>query len=186
MVRTQKRKKAAAARVPLAAATRPNQRWSMDFVHDRLVDQRCFRVLTVVDQFTRECILLLADQSLTAAKMTASLDRVIAGRGAPESITVDNELNARAFCGVGHNKPVAAGKCGRIGGSTLRTVSRGLPRTQGTPAEHSKHKIRRARRSLQRLKQHGGPVEGPSIIYEVKGASTASVRGIDPPGTCSS
>jgi putative transposase len=92
MVQTQKRKKAA-ARVPLAAATRPNQRWSMDFIHDRLVDQRGFRVLTVVDQFTRECILLLADQSLTAAKVAAALDRAISERGAPESITVDNSLN---------------------------------------------------------------------------------------------
>jgi putative transposase len=90
MVRTQKRKKAAAVRVPLTAAIRPNQRWSMDFIHDRLADQRCLRVLTVVDQFTRECILLLADQSLTAAKVAAALDRAIAARGSPESITVDN------------------------------------------------------------------------------------------------
>jgi len=90
MVRTQKRKKAAQARVPLAAAMRPNQRWSMDFVSDRLADQRWFRVLTVVDQFTRECILLLADLSLTAAKVAAALDRVVAERGTPESITVDN------------------------------------------------------------------------------------------------
>ena len=90
MVRTQKRKKAAAVRVPLSAALRPNQRWSMDFIHDRLADQRSFRVLTVVDQFTRECILLLADRSLTAAKVTAALDSAIAERGAPESITVDN------------------------------------------------------------------------------------------------
>jgi putative transposase len=62
----------------------------MDFIHDRLADQRGFRVLTVVDQFTRECVLLLADQSLTAAKVTAALDGVIGERGAPESITVDN------------------------------------------------------------------------------------------------
>lgn len=54
MVRTQKRKKAAAAREPLPAAIRPNQRSSMDFIDDRLVDQRCFRVLMVVDQFTRD------------------------------------------------------------------------------------------------------------------------------------
>jgi putative transposase len=90
MVRTQKRKKAAAVRVPLSAATRPNQRWSMDFVCDRLADQRWFRVLTVVDQFSRECVLLVADQSLTAAKVAAALDLAIAERGAPESITVDN------------------------------------------------------------------------------------------------
>jgi putative transposase len=48
------------------------------------------RVLTVVDQFSRECVLLLADQSLTAAKVAAALDLAVAERGAPESITVDN------------------------------------------------------------------------------------------------
>jgi putative transposase len=90
MVRTQKRKKAAQVRVPVTAALRPNQRWSMDFVHDRLANQRWFRVLTVVDQFTRECILLEADQSLTAAKVASALSLAVAERGTPESITVDN------------------------------------------------------------------------------------------------
>jgi putative transposase len=90
IVRTQKRKKAAQARVTLESAVRPNQRWSMDFVSDRLSDKRAFRVLTVVDQFTRECVLLLADHSLTASKVAAALDRALAERGAPESITVDN------------------------------------------------------------------------------------------------
>ncbi len=41
-------------------------------------DRRWFRVLTVIDQFTRECVLLLADQSLTAAKVAAALDRAVA------------------------------------------------------------------------------------------------------------
>jgi putative transposase len=81
MVRTQKRKKAAATRVPLTAATRQNQRWSMDFVHDRMMDQCWFRVLTVVAQYTRECVLLFADQALSAAKVVAALDRVVAERG---------------------------------------------------------------------------------------------------------
>lgn len=90
IVRTQKRKKAAQARVPLETAVQPNQRWSMDFVSDRLSDRHVFRVLTVVDQFTRECVLLLADHSLTAGKVAAALDDAVAARGAPESITVDN------------------------------------------------------------------------------------------------
>ena len=52
-VRTKKRsKRAAHARVPLPEAARPNQRWSMDFVSDRLTDGRWFRILTVVDQYT--------------------------------------------------------------------------------------------------------------------------------------
>jgi transposase InsO family protein len=67
-----------------------NQRWAMDFVTERLYAGRWFRVLTVVDQFTRECLLLLADSSLTGHKVTLALSRVIAERDAPESITVDN------------------------------------------------------------------------------------------------
>ena len=68
-VRTKQRKKIARRqRVPLLKATRPNERWSMDFVSDRLVDGRWFRVLTVVDQFTRECLTAVADSSLTGEK----------------------------------------------------------------------------------------------------------------------
>ena len=48
------------------------------------------RVLTAVDQFTRECLCLHADTSLNGEKMAAALDRVVALRGAPESITVEN------------------------------------------------------------------------------------------------
>ncbi|MDO8431349.1 MAG: DDE-type integrase/transposase/recombinase [Candidatus Binatus sp.] len=59
------------ARVPAERATRPNEKWSMDFVAARLIDGRWFRVLTVVDQFTRECVLLLADSSLTGLQLLA-------------------------------------------------------------------------------------------------------------------
>ena len=59
MVRTQKRKeRAQRQRVPLGQAVRPNHKWSMDFVVQRLPDGRWIRVLTVVDQFTRECLTL--------------------------------------------------------------------------------------------------------------------------------
>lgn len=90
-VRTKVRKKIARrARVPALRATRPNEKWSMDFVAARLLDRRWFRVLTVVDQFTRECVLLLADSSLTGHKVALALSQAIAERGAPMSITVDN------------------------------------------------------------------------------------------------
>jgi putative transposase len=59
-LRTKVRKKIARrSRAPALRATRPNEKWSMDFVAARLLDGRWFRVLTVVDQFTRECLLLL-------------------------------------------------------------------------------------------------------------------------------
>ena len=99
-VRIRHRTKAAQRqRRPLAAAARPNERWSMDFVHDRLADGRAFRVLTVIDQFTRECVELWAEGSLTGDKVARRLDAVVAVRGAPLSITVDNgtEFASRAL-----------------------------------------------------------------------------------------
>ena len=90
-VRTKHRTKAAGrARVPQPGATAPNQRWSMDFMSERVADGRWFRILTVVDQFTRECLCLLADQSLTGEKVGQALELVVGQRGAPRSITVDN------------------------------------------------------------------------------------------------
>ncbi len=67
-----------------------DQRWSMDFITDRLENGRYFRTLTVVDQYTRECPVLEAAHSLTAAKVAHALDTAAAKRGYPESITVDN------------------------------------------------------------------------------------------------
>jgi transposase InsO family protein len=51
------------ARVPGSAATRPTEKWSMDFVAARPLDGRWFRVLTVIDQFTRECLGPVADRA---------------------------------------------------------------------------------------------------------------------------
>ena len=62
----------------------------MDFVAQRLADGRWIRVLTVVDQFTRECLVLHADTALSGEKVAVALDNVVARQGAPQSITVDN------------------------------------------------------------------------------------------------
>lgn len=91
IVRTQKRKeRAQRQRVAQGAASHANQRWSMDFVAQRLADGRWIRVLTVVDQYTRECLTLHADTALSGEKVAAALDGIVARRGAPQSITVDN------------------------------------------------------------------------------------------------
>jgi putative transposase len=91
-VRTRQRKKIESRhRTPQPVASRPNQCWSMDFVSDKLADGRSFRILTVVDQFTRECVCLEADRSMTGAKVVAALSRASAERGGtPTSITCDN------------------------------------------------------------------------------------------------
>ncbi len=91
IVRTQKRReRAQRQRIASGQAIGANQKWSMDFVAQRLADGRWIRVLTVVDQFTRECLLLHADTALSGEKVALALDAVVAGRGAPRSITVDN------------------------------------------------------------------------------------------------
>lgn len=99
-VQTKKRRKRVAqARVPLPGASRPNQRWSMDFVSDRLADGRWFRILTVVDQYTRECLCAFAERSQTGEKVVEQMKRLVALRGVPESVTTDNggEFAGRAM-----------------------------------------------------------------------------------------
>ena len=77
-------------RVALPAASRPNQRWSMDFVSDRFADGRWFRILTVVDQYTRECLCVHAERSQNGRKVAEQLSQIVARQGTPESITSDN------------------------------------------------------------------------------------------------
>lgn len=90
-VRTKRRRRfAASPRLELAKVTKPNQRWSMDFVSDHLADGRRFRILTVVDQFSRRSPGILVDTSITGARVAAFLDELAFTRGLPESITVDN------------------------------------------------------------------------------------------------
>ena len=91
IVRTRKRKeRAQRQRLPQGQAVRRNEKWSMDFVAQRLPDGRWIRVLTVIDQYTRECLTLHADTALSGEKVAAELDKIVALRGAPRSITVDN------------------------------------------------------------------------------------------------
>ena len=100
MVRKRARKRVARERCPAPAPTRPNQRWSLDFVSDALFWGRKIRMLTVVDVFTREALAIEVDTSLSGVRVARVLDRVIAERGtAPEEITLDNgpELTSKAL-----------------------------------------------------------------------------------------
>jgi putative transposase len=84
------RKRALGTRAPMAIPQDRNLRWSLDFVMDTLVNGRRFRILTLVDDFTRECLGLVVDTSLTAPRVVRELDRIIETRGCPRMIVSDN------------------------------------------------------------------------------------------------
>jgi len=81
------------------AATRPNQRWSIDFVSDCVSTGKVIRMLTMVDDCTRECPSIEVDTSLGGLRVRRVLDRVAAERGLPEAIILDNgpEFRSRAL-----------------------------------------------------------------------------------------
>jgi putative transposase len=93
------RKRATGTRAPMAIPQGPNQRWSLDFVSDALDWGRRFRVLAVVDDFTREALALVVDTSLSGARVARELDALVAVRGRPATIVSDNgtELTSRAI-----------------------------------------------------------------------------------------
>ncbi len=86
------RKRALGTRAPMALPQGPNQRWSLDFVSDTLTDSRRFRILAVVDDFTRECI--AGRRHLSGIRVGRELDAAIARRGRPTMIVSDNVLRA--------------------------------------------------------------------------------------------
>lgn len=93
------RKRALGMRAPLLLPSRPNERWSLDFVSDSFTDGRRFRILAVVDDYTRECLGLVADTSLSGARVARELDAMIAIRGRPKTCVSDNgtELTSMAI-----------------------------------------------------------------------------------------
>ncbi|WP_246755780.1 IS3 family transposase [Bradyrhizobium sp. CCBAU 53338] len=84
------RKRAIGTRAPMMVPMAPNERWSLDFVSDQLTDGRRFRMLTVVDDCTRECLALVADTSLSGTRVARELDRLVMERGRPKMVVSDN------------------------------------------------------------------------------------------------
>ena len=84
------RKRALGTRVVAMALTKKNQEWSLDFVHDVLANGRRIRMLTVVDDFTRESLKITVDTSLNGRRVCEELEQVIEARGKPDRILSDN------------------------------------------------------------------------------------------------
>ncbi len=89
-MRVRRRKHMSLHRGPVPQARRTNERWSMGFVHDQLFGGRAFRVLTIVDQFSRQTPLLESRFAFGGRDVVAALGRAIERAGTPVSITVDH------------------------------------------------------------------------------------------------
>lgn len=75
------RKRAIGTRAPMAIPQGPNQRWSLHFVSDSLSDDRRFRVLCIIDDFSRECLAAVVDTSLSGQRVARELDNIARTRG---------------------------------------------------------------------------------------------------------
>ncbi|PJK12772.1 IS3 family transposase, partial [Lysobacteraceae bacterium NML120232] len=86
-------------RQPLQQAQRPNAVWSMDFVSDALANGRRLKCLTVVDDFTRECVQMATDHGINSAYVIRLLDEAARSRGYPAAVRTDNgpEFISHAF-----------------------------------------------------------------------------------------
>src|ERR1700687_3654345 len=93
------RKRALGTRAPMLIPQARNLRWSLDFMADTLASGRRFRILTLVDDFTRECLGLVVDTSLTGLRVARELDRIAELRRYPCMIVSDNgtELTSNAI-----------------------------------------------------------------------------------------
>ena len=99
-IRRKKRKRVSQVpRQPKPVPSAPNERWSMDFVHDTLFNGDVFRVLTIVDDHSRESPGLVVDRSISGHRVARELDRIAVARGLPAVIVTDNgpEFTSRAL-----------------------------------------------------------------------------------------
>ncbi len=103
-----RKKRVSGLRGPKPVATRPNECWSMDFMADRLVDGRRFRVLTLVDNVSRVSPAIVADGSLTGERVVAALEQLAAAGQRPAMLSIDNgpEFVSKALDAWAHHNGV--------------------------------------------------------------------------------
>lgn len=103
------RKKALGSRMAVEVLGKANQRWSLDFVCDALADGKRLRILTIVDDFTRECLKMVVDTSISGVRVARELSDLIAKRGSPSAILSDNgtEFTSNAILKWSHENQIS-------------------------------------------------------------------------------
>jgi putative transposase len=142
--RRRRRKRLSHLRVVRERPQAFNHAWAVDFVHDGLFDGRRFRALTVIDEWSRECLAIEVDLSLTGERVTRVLEQLCETRGVPTLIQSDNELSKKARgrgrideCDGLQDKQLWLRMCA-TGGPSAGSLRVGAPsrvRSQSSPAD---------------------------------------------------
>ena len=169
------RKRAVGTRTPMAIPQGPNQRWSLDFMSDALEDGRRFRVLNVIDDFSRECLAAVVDTSIGGARVARELDRIAELRGYPCMVVsrqrhrtdqqCDAEMAGRPPGRLALHRARQA-HAERLGRKLQRADARGMPERTPVPvsAPCLPHDCGMARR-----------LQSPPPTFEPRRAHTAGV-----------
>src|SRR6202142_1616127 len=125
------RRRAVGSRAPILVESKPNARWSVDFVHDQLACGRRFRILNIIDDVTRECLAAIPDTSISGRRVARELTALIKRRGKPGMIVSDNgtEFTSNAMFAwaqdnrvvwhfIAPGKPMQNGFCESFNGRT--------------------------------------------------------------------
>ena len=110
------RKRASGTRAPMAIPQEPNQRWSLDFVSDALACGRRFRLLNVIDDYSRECLACIVDTSLSGRRVVRELAAIAERRGLPCMVISDNgtvHQSCRTRLVPGHRGRMALHRAGQ-------------------------------------------------------------------------
>jgi putative transposase len=97
----------------LPTATGKLQRWSMDFVHDNLSDGRAIRILTVIDEHTRQCVKMVFDTNINSGRLVEELGRIKKQGGLPSEFGLDSgpEFTSQALSDFAKENGIALGYC---------------------------------------------------------------------------
>jgi putative transposase len=98
-VRTKRRRKIARPRVSITMPFGPNERWSLDFMSDQLSNGRRFRILNLVDDYSRECVGQIVDFSISGERLARFMDELNRSRQLPKVLVCDNgsEFTSKAM-----------------------------------------------------------------------------------------
>lgn len=163
-VRRLRRKRLLRPAAPMTNVRAANQEWSADFLMDGLGTGRAIRVLTVLDNYTRECLAIEVDSCLSSRRVTRTLDWVIEQRGHPAALRCDNgpEFTSRhflAWCqerriGLIHIQPGRPMQNGRVESFNGRLRDECLNANWFATLEDAKEKVERWRTEYNQERPH--------------------------------